>query len=226
MRRAIERHGFLSKNSRVLVGISGGVDSSVLLLLLLEYNKRFAHNWEIRACHVDTNFSRSNTEFVRKLLIANRVSRTIVKKNIDRKIRNTPNKCYPCSRERRKTLLEIADKYNIFQIALAHHTQDAVETLLLNMIYNGKLSTLLPTQSVIQGRFSFIRPLYYLSKDKIERLAQVYGLPHRANICPYYQSSKREMVRNFLEKIREENPDVYKNIFRAIFHVKKSYMPF
>lgn len=226
MRQAIERHGFLAKNSRVLVGVSGGVDSSVLLLLLLEYNKQFARNWEIQACYVDANFSQSNKKFVKELLIAHQVSHTIIKKSIGEKIKKTKNRCYPCSRERRKTLLEVADKSSIFQIALAHHTQDAVETLLLNMIYNGELSTLVPKQAVIQGRFFFIRPLYYLSKEEIERVAQIYELPRRKNICPYYQDSKREMIRNFLEGIKKENPDVYKNIFRAIFHVKKSYMPF
>ena len=135
------------------------------------------------------------------------------------------NRCYPCSRERRKTLLEVADQQSIFQIALAHHTQDAVETLFLNMIYNGELSTLIPKQSVIQGRYFFVRPLYYLSKEQILNIANALGLSKQRNICPYYKDSKREMIRNFLDKIKKDNPDVYKNIFRAIFHLKKTYLP-
>lgn len=225
MRRAIERYGFLAKNSRVLIGVSGGVDSSVLLLLLSEYDRRFSQKWQIHACHVDAIFSQENTEFVKKLLTDNKIPHTIVKKNIIEKIKGTKNRCYPCSRERRKTLLEVADRKGISQIALAHHTQDAVETLLLNMIYNGELSTLTPNQSVIQGRFSFVRPLYYLSKNQIENLAEVSGLPRRRTTCPYYRDSKREMIRNFLETIKEKNPDVYKNIFRAMFHLKNAYLP-
>jgi len=226
VRQAKERHGFLAKNSHVLIGVSGGVDSTVLLLLLLEYNERFSQNWEIHACHVDAGFSQTNTNFLEKFLRTSKVPYTIAKKNISTKIKETKNRCYPCSRERRKTLLEVADQHNIFQIALAHHTQDAVETLLLNMIYNGKLSTLTPRQSIIQGRFFFVRPLYYLSKEQIVNIATVLGLPKRRNICPYYKDSKRELVRNFLKKIKKENPDVYKNIFRAMFHLKKTYLPF
>ena len=225
MEQAIERHGLLVKNSRVLVGVSGGVDSTVLLSLLLEYNKRFAQNWEIHACHVDAGFSQINTRAVEKFLKTSKVPYTIVRKTINNKIKNMKNRCYPCSRERRKTLLEVADQQSIFQIALAHHTHDAVETLLLNMIYNGELSTLTPKQSVIQGRYFFVRPLYYLAKEQIKNIAAVLGIRPQRNVCPYYRESKREMVRIFLDRIKIENPDVYKNIFRAIFHLKKTYLP-
>ena len=138
----------------------------------------------------------------------------------------TKNRCYPCSRQRRKILLETADQYSIFQIALAHHIQDAVETLFMNMIYNGELSTLIPNQSVIQGRFSFIRPLYYMTKDQIRDIARIYGLRQGNNVCPFYQDSKRDVVRRFLDSIGKDNPDVYKNIFRGMFRIKKAFLPF
>ncbi len=225
MKQAIERHGFLEKNSSVLVGVSGGIDSQILLLLLSEYNDRYLQKWDIHACHVNPQFPRWNVHYVKEFFEKNSVSYIMRKTDIYKKIKDSPKKCYLCSRERRKSLLEVADKLGIFQIALAHHKQDVTETILLNMIYNGEISTLIPKQSVIQGRFFFIRPLYYFEKERIKNIAQIYHLPDRSNVCPYYEESKREVVRNFLEKIKEENPDVYKNIFRSIFHIKKSYMP-
>ncbi len=226
MRRVIQRYGFLEKNSHVLVGVSGGVDSRVLLLLLTEYNQRFNQRWDIHACHINPQFPKWNTKGLEKFFIQNSIAYTLVATPIYTKVKKISNKCYTCSRERRKKILEIADKLGIFQIAFAHHKQDVVETVLLNMIYNGELSTLVPKQSVIQGRFFFIRPLYYLDKDTIKTIVHIYGLSENTNICPYYRESKREMVRNFLDTIKDENPDVYKNIFRSIFHIKRSYMPF
>lgn len=226
VKQAIERHGVLQKNSRVLVGVSGGVDSLCLLLLLLEYNSKYNRKWEIHGCHIDPQFPHWDSKKLRKIFVKHKIPYTIIKTTINKRIKKLPNKCYFCSRERRKKLLEVADKLGIFQIALAHHKQDVAETILLNMIYNGEISTLVPKQSVIQGRFSFIRPLYYFDKEKIKTAAQIYKLPVAENICPYYKNSKREMVRSFLEKLQNENLAVYKNIFRSLFHIKKAYMPF
>jgi len=225
MKQGIERHGFLEKNSSVLVGVSGGIDSQVLLLLLLEYNHRYKQKWDIHACHINPQFPQWDVHYLKKFFEKNNMPYIMRKTDIYKKIKNSQNKCYLCARERRKNLLEVADRFDIFQIALAHHKEDVAETILLNMIYNGEISTVIPKQSVIQGRFFFIRPLYYLEKETIRTIAQIYGLPERSNICPYYKESKREVVRDFLERIKRDNPDVYKNTFRSIFHIKKLYMP-
>lgn len=225
VRRAITHFNFLAKHTRVLVGVSGGVDSLVLLHLLIEYNRRFKQHWEIHACHIDPRFPRWRTDTLRQLFDEQSIPYHIVEVDIHKKIKDIDNRCYRCSRERRKTLLETASRLNIFQIALAHHKQDVAETVIMNMIYNGTISTLTPKQSVIHGRFFFVRPLYYFEKKTIRAIAKTYGLPPNDNICAYYQDSTRDMVRDFLEKTREHNPDIYKNIFRSIFHIKKAYMP-
>jgi tRNA 2-thiocytidine biosynthesis protein TtcA len=225
MRHAIRRHGFLDKNSRVLVGISGGVDSLVLLSLLVEYNKHYQQGWEIHACHIHPQFPQWNVPIVEKFFKKCTVPYTIVTIDINKNIKQRTHKCYICSRERRRKLLEVADNLNTFQIALAHHKEDVAETILLNMVYNAEISTLVPKQSVIQGRFFFIRPLYYFEKETINKIAQIFNLPQNKNICPYFEESKREIVREFLAKLQRDNPDVYKNIFRSIFTIKNSYMP-
>lgn len=207
------------------MAVSGGVDSLVLLLLLIEYNRRFNQQWELRACHVDHQFPDWNTEALQEFFGHCEIPYTIVKTTAGKKIEKTEKKCYRCTRERRKKLLETAEKNDIFEIALAHHKQDVAETLFLNMMYNGGISTLVPKQSVFQGRFSFVRPLYYADKEQIKTIARLYRLPPDNNICPYYQKSKREEVRRFLEKIKKENPDVCKNIFRSMYHIKHSHMP-
>jgi len=226
VRRAIYKFHFLEKNSHVLVAVSGGVDSLVLLFLLVEYNKRFRQNWEITTCHINPQFPDWDVKTIEDIFIKLNIPYHIIKTNINKNILNLEKKCFACAHERRRKILELADSLNIFQVALAHHQQDVDETLLLNMIYNGEISTLIPKQSLIHGRFFFIRPLYFLDKEIIQKIAQVYNLPKHRNICPYSRESKRDMIRNFLEGIRKENPDVYKNIFNSLFNIKELYLPY
>jgi tRNA 2-thiocytidine biosynthesis protein TtcA len=225
MRRVMERYRFLEKHSRVLVAVSGGIDSVVLLALLNEYNDRYTMEWYVHACHIDHGFPETKIDIIKKALKEIGAPYTIINSSIYKKLVHTKNPCFACARERRKKLLETAQKMNIFNIALAHHKQDAAETLVLNMIYNGEFSTLTPKQSVIQGRFYFIRPLYYLEKKTIRSIAQIYKLSVYRNNCAFFKDSKREEVRRFLETIRKDNPDVYKNIFRSLSHVRRAYMP-
>ncbi|UCC12035.1 MAG: tRNA 2-thiocytidine biosynthesis protein TtcA [candidate division WOR-3 bacterium] len=225
IKRAVTHFNLLPKHTRLLVGVSGGVDSLALLFLLREYNKRYNQQWEITACHIDPGFPGWRTDTLRQFFGELNITHHVVKKDIYEKIKDVTNRCYPCSRERRKTLLETASGLNIFHVALAHHKEDVAETVIMNMIYNGEISTLTPKQSVIHGRFFFVRPLYYFEKNTIRAIAETQGLPPNKNVCPYYQESKREVMRDFLERIHEHNPDVYKNIFRSIFHINKAYLP-
>lgn len=225
IRRVIDRYGLLEKNSRVLVGVSGGVDSTILLYLLSEYNDRYSQRWKISACHIDAQFPGGNASHIKKLCKKVGVPCIHKKIHIHKKLKDADNACYVCARARRKKLLETAESLGIFQVALAHHTQDVAETLFLNMIYNGELSTLVPKQSVIRGRFFFIRPLYFLDKTSIKKIAEAYGISIKKSVCPYFSNSKRKIVRDFLEKVKRHNPDTYKNIFRSLFHINRPYMP-
>jgi len=225
IKRIKERYGFLEKHSRVLVGVSGGVDSSVLVALLHEYSTRYSENWKIHACFVDSNIHGKIRIDVEKYLRSIGIAYTVIKSNIPRSKSPKISMCYTCSRQRRKALLEVAESMNIQQIALAHHKQDVAETLILNMIYNGETSTFVPKQSVIQGRHFFIRPIYEFEKKEIKTIAVLYDIPHVKTGCPHFKDSKRNTVRKFLEHCRKDNPAVYKNIFRAVRQIKRTYLP-
>jgi tRNA 2-thiocytidine biosynthesis protein TtcA len=224
IRRIKERYAFLEKHARVLIGISGGVDSAVLLALLHEYNERYAQGWSLHACHVSMNMRYAPAGSVSWCESYN-VPYTIIKGQFPGTASERLSTCYRCARQRRQKLLEVAESMNIQQIALAHHKQDVAETFLLNTMYNGEISTLLPKQSVIQGRHFFIRPLYGFEKKMINTIASIYGFKISRTACPYFKNSKRNNVRTFLEQCHRQNPDVYKNIFRALSHVKRAYLP-
>ncbi|MEO0122615.1 MAG: ATP-binding protein [candidate division WOR-3 bacterium] len=223
--KVIKRYKILEKNSGLVVGVSGGSDSLVLLYLLCEYNEKFNQNYEIYACHIRPDFPDWNTGFIENYCKWLEIPCKIINIKIDSRLQSVEKKCFFCSRQRRRKLLEYAESLNIFKVALAHHLEDVVETFLLNVIYNGEISTIVPSQSVIQGRFSFVRPIYYLDKKIIDSIARVLNIPVNLNKCPYYQISKRQKIRNFLNDISIEYPEVYNSIFNGIMNIKRPYLP-
>ncbi len=225
IRYAIRHHSLLEKHTNILVGVSGGIDSLVLLFLLHKYREVYQQAWEIQACHIDTGFPDWDPGGITECLTGCGIESHVVKSNIYRRICAADDKCFFCSRHRRKKLMEFAEEMNFTNIALAHHQEDAVETLLLNMLYAGRMSTLLPRQFIVHGRFVFVRPLFFLNKRTINRIAQAFKLKSHGNPCPFYGNSRRELIRDLLGKIRRKNPDVYSNIFSSMFNIKKQYMP-
>jgi tRNA 2-thiocytidine biosynthesis protein TtcA len=222
---SIRRHALLEKHTTILVGISGGIDSLVLLFLLLKYNETYRQRWDIKAVHIDAGFPGWDPVPLEKYLAAYKIQTIVVKTNGYKSIRKTDDKCFLCSRQRRKKIMEVAEELDFFNIALAHHQEDVVETLLLNMLYSGRISTFLPRQPIILSRFVFVRPLYYLDKKTILEIGRALGLKRFPNVCPFYKDSRRERIRELLNIIRNRNPDVYANIFHSIFNINKKYMP-
>ena len=174
-----------------MVGVSGGIDSLVLLFLLQEYNAKYRQQWDIKACHIDAGYPGWNSTILERRLAAHNIETIIVKANFYKRIQKVQDKCFFCSRERRKKLMDIAEGLDVFNIALAHHQEDAVETLLLNMLYTGRMGTLLPRQPIVRGRFTFVRPLYYLDKKTIRVIAKAFALESLGRSCPFYQACVR-----------------------------------
>ena len=225
VRYALRHNSLLEKHTSVLVGVSGGIDSLVLLFLLIAYRDTFKQHWTIKAAHIDMGFPDWNPPDLQECLSQRNIHYVVAKADIYHRLLNTQDKCFLCSRGRREKLMKIAEKCNTFNIALAHHQEDVAETLLLNMLHTGRISTLLPKQAVVHGRFFVVRPLYYLDKRTILKIGQAFGLKNFGNSCPFYRDSRRESVRNMLNKIKKKNPDIYNNVFHSIFNIKKPYMP-
>ena len=222
---ALRRHTLLEKHAGVLVGVSGGIDSMVLLFLLLRYNEKYTQKWTIKAAHIDAGFPGWNPDALREYLSGRNVELIVTGSRIHNRLKKIEDKCFFCSRARRKKLTEIAEGLGIFNIALAHHQEDVVETLLLNMLYTGRMGTILPKQPIVHGRFTFVRPLYYLKKKAIIETAHALKLKSFNNPCPYYADSKREAIRKLLNHLEKKNPDIYNNIFTSISNINKAYMP-
>jgi len=136
---------------------------------------------------------------------------------------NRENPCFLCSWERRKCLFHLAHRFKCNKIALGHHKDDIIETLLLNIFYSAEISTMVPLQILFKGKITLIRPLALLEEKKIERFAREMGLPFGPSGCPSSGKTKRRVVKDLIEALSKGDHRVKGNIFRALSNIKSDY---
>ncbi|MDP2766319.1 MAG: ATP-binding protein, partial [Candidatus Methanoperedens sp.] len=117
-----------------------------------------------------------------------------------------------------------AHRLGCTKIALGQHLDDITETLLLNLFFRGKISTLLAKQELFKGKLTLIRPLAYVEERLIKRFAQEIKLAHQACVCPQADTDHRKRMGRIIQELEKTSPDIKKNIFRSLKRVKKDYL--
>lgn len=222
-------YSMIEEGDKVLVGVSGGVDSFSLLDLLntpMVYVPRFS----IVAVNIDPGFDKTYRQYglLESYLAGNGYSLIMEKTDIGslaHSDHNRKNPCFLCSRLRRKRIFEIAAAEGCNKIALAHHKDDIIETLLINLFYGREISTMMPDQAVFQGKLHIIRPFAYISEELIKKYGRERGFPVIENACPTSKTSKRLYIKNLLNTLEKDNNDIRENIYKALRHVKIDYLP-
>jgi tRNA 2-thiocytidine biosynthesis protein TtcA len=217
----------ISDGDRILVGLSGGSDSLTLMWMLSERQKRAPVDYQLFAVHIDPGFENGFCTPLKKFCDDNGFSLKI--EHTDYGLRgqsalNRENPCFLCSRLRRKRLFEIAGELDCNKLALGHNKDDIIETLFLNILYSGEISSIVPVQPLFQGRFTLIRPLAFADEDLIRTFAWYQKFPEFINPCPTAGNSKRQLVKSMLKKLYCDNHKVKGNIFRAMSRVKLDYL--
>jgi tRNA 2-thiocytidine biosynthesis protein TtcA len=226
MGKAIHRYGLMQDGDRILVGVSGGKDSLTLLRLLHERRNRVPIDYELIPVHIDLGFDAKRAEILKDFFEAQDLPYHIELTDIGRRANSSENRenpCFLCSWERRKRLFHLAHRLRCNKVALGHHKDDIIETLLLNIFYSGEISTMLPLQTLFKGKITLIRPLALLEEKKIERFAREMGLPFGPSGCPSSGKTKRKEVKELIEALQKKNRRVKGNIFRALSNVKLDY---
>jgi tRNA 2-thiocytidine biosynthesis protein TtcA len=227
MGKAIHRYGLIQNGDRVLVGVSGGKDSLTLLRLLHERGKRVQTHYELIPVHIDLGFDSKRASLLKEFFEAQGLSYHIEFTDIGKRANgpeNRENPCFLCSWERRKLIFQLAHRLKCNKIALGHHKDDIVETLLLNIFYSGEISTMLPLQTLFKGKIILIRPLALIEEKKIERFAREMDLPFGPSGCPRSGKTKRKEVKELIETLERKNRKVKGNIFRSLSNIKLDYM--
>lgn len=228
MRRAITDYDMISEGDHIAVGISGGKDSLALLTALNTF-KRFSPNrFTLSAITVDLGFDKtSKTEleamsrFIENLGIDFYLIKTDIGKIIF-EIRKERNPCSLCSKMRRGALNKKAIEIGANKLALGHHADDLVQTMMLSLLYEGRFSTFAPVSYLDRSGITLIRPFIYTSETEITELARHFNLPVVNNPCPANKHTQREYVNNLIKNIQQDVPFAGKNMLSAIYHPERN----
>lgn len=217
----------LEDGDRVLLALSGGVDSLALAWTLSFWQTKAPINYTLHAITVDHEFWKEHEGAVSpRESIGTQVTPLGIEYSVERAWDMTEENrsCYQCARNRRSQLFDLARQRGYNKIALGHHKDDLIETLFLNLLYSGNISTMLPKQQLFEGRLSLIRPLAYLEKDEVIDIAEGHGMKPVPNLCPLADDTRREKVRSILADIYAREPDAKRSMFAALANVREGYM--
>lgn len=225
--KAMHDYDMLGDGDRVLVAVSGGVDSLVLAWVIQNWLAKAPISYTVKAVHIDHGYwkpSFSSTppaDQVLSILEGFGVECKIVKA---RQVQEEEYSCFICARNRRSRLFDLAHEWQMNKIALGHHLDDLIETLFLNMLYGGNISTMVPSQPLFENELAIIRPLAYLEKSEICRLSELLGIIAVPNYCPVEKDTRREWVRRMLADMYAEEPGVKKSLFQSMKNIRDGYM--
>jgi tRNA 2-thiocytidine biosynthesis protein TtcA len=219
----------LEPGDRVMVAISGGKDSHGLLYLLRELQKKAPFDFSIFALNVDQGHPGFPSDLLPAYLTREGYEHVIVTEDtysvVTEKIPEGKTYCSLCSRLRRGILYTQAQKLGATKIALGHHRDDVIETLMLNLLYAGQLKAMPARLRSDDGRNVVIRPLVYCSEAELTALAALKEFPIiPCDLCGSQDNLKRKQVKQLLTTLNDENPTVRANVFAALGNIRPSHL--
>lgn len=218
VRRCVEDYKMIEDGDRIAVGVSGGKDSLVLLTLLAGLRSYHNKSFELEAITIDMGLGMDYSE-VEALCKKLDVPYTVVKTEIGPIIfdyRKEKNPCSMCSKMRRGALNQAILDRSFNKLALGHHYDDAVETFMMSLIYEGRISCFQPVTHLDRTGVIQIRPMLYIHERTVDNFAKRMELPVLANRCPVDKHTKREEIKDLIFDLVKTYPDLKERIFGAM----------
>ena len=243
--KACADYGLISDGDHILIGLSGGKDSLALVELLGKRAQIHVPSFKVTAVHVrvkerdyhsDVSYLEDfctrvcvplvvkDTEIARK---ASSLEDAASGYSLEVKGKETKAKhpCFLCSWYRRKALFDVAQELGCNKIALGHHKDDLVETLLMNLIFQGSIGTIPPLLQMEKMPIQLIRPLCLIAEKEIADYAELSGYEKQVKLCPLEKVSSRAEVKQLVKQLEALNPDVRDSILSATENIKPNYLP-
>ena len=219
IRRADEDFGLIKDGDRIAVGVSGGKDSIALLYALRLYKYFSKTKYDIIGITLDMGLFHPDTDEIRKFCSANDIEDKVVPTkigNIVFEARKERNPCALCSNLKRGALHNAAIEENCNKVALGHHFDDVLETLMMSLLYEGRFNTFSPLTYMERKNIYVIRPMVYASEMEIIGVAKRHNLPVFKSGCPADGTTKREEMKEAVRVIVKKYPDFKDRVLTAL----------
>lgn len=221
------RYGLIEDGDRILIGLSGGKDSLALLELLAQRSHIYKPKFSVVAVHVVmTNIAyESDTDYLRKFAESHGVEFVRYETSFDPSTDTRKSPCFLCSWNRRKALFTVAKEHNCNKIALGHHMDDILETLLMNMTFQGAISTMPPKLVMRKFNMTIIRPMCLIHEADLIELAKIHEYKKQVKNCPYETDSHRSDMKDILHQLERMNPEARYSIWSSMNNIQEDLLP-
>ena len=225
--KGIADYGLVEDGDRILVGLSGGKDSLALTELLAGRARILKPRFEMEAVHVATSAVayESDADYLADFCRGLGVPFTLRRADFDASTDTRKSPCFLCSWNRRKALFTVAKERGCNKIALGHHMDDILETLLMNLTFQGAFGTMPPKLVMRKFDMTLIRPLCLVTEADLEAMALLRGYRKQVRNCPYEHESHRPAMRDVLRRMEAMNPEARYSLWAAMTNVQEELLP-
>ena len=225
--RSIYKFNLIEEGDKILLALSGGKDSLVLLENLAVFRKYYPKKYELCACHIVANGVgyQINKKYLEDFCHGMDVKLIFGEIDVDLKFNSKKHPCFVCSWHRRKKIFSICRELGYQKIAFGHHMDDAIETFFLNLIHHGSISSLPQKIDFFDGDITIIRPMLELHEEEITKFALLKDHKKELKSCDFEDKSQRFETKDFIKKTQQMNQRAKHNIFRAMNNIYPDYLP-
>jgi len=225
--KACADYGLIADGDHILIGLSGGKDSLALTEFLGRRAQIYKPHFRVTALHVRVKERDYHTDRSYLETFCAEANVPLIVRDIEIKGGESEdtNPCFLCSWYRRKALFNVAQELGCNKIAFGHHRDDVVQTLLMNLIYQGTFATMPPILQMDKMPLQIIRPLCLIDEADLVKYAEMRGYQKQTKLCPFEHVSSREKVKDLLTQIKALNPEAVDSMYGALTNIKTAYLP-